>query len=148
MNDIDYMTLALEQAQKSLALREVPVGAVLVKQGEVIAQGYNQPISMNDPTAHAEVMALRQAAKREQNYRLVDTTLYVTLEPCLMCFGALLHARVARVVFGAHDAKCGVLHAQDQLPDQWQFNHRLTWEGGVLATACAELLKNFFKGKR
>ncbi len=127
---------------------EVPVGAVLVKDETVIGEGWNRPIVDNDPTAHAEIMAIRQAGKRVSNYRLLDTTLYVTLEPCLMCVGAIVHARIGRVVFGAKDPKRGAIVSALQLSDLQFLNHQVPWVAGVLADECSQLLVNFFKQRR
>jgi tRNA(adenine34) deaminase len=127
---------------------EVPVGAVLVKDETVIGEGWNRPIVDNDPTAHAEIMAIRQAGKRVSNYRLLDTTLYVTLEPCLMCVGAIVHARIGRVVFGAKDPKRGAIVSALQLADLHFLNHQVPWVAGVLADECSQLLVNFFKQRR
>ncbi|MCG8427917.1 MAG: tRNA adenosine(34) deaminase TadA [Chromatiales bacterium] len=128
---------------------EVPVGAVVVRDGEIIGEGWNQPIGQHDPTAHAEIMALRDAATRVGNYRLPETTLYVTLEPCPMCAGAIIHARVKRVVFAASDPKGGAAGSMfDLLPSDQRFNHRTEVEAGVLADECSELLRGFFRAKR
>ncbi|MCU7937572.1 MAG: tRNA adenosine(34) deaminase TadA [Candidatus Thiodiazotropha sp. (ex Dulcina madagascariensis)] len=143
------MQHALRLAQQAEIEGEVPVGAVLVMQGEVIGQGWNQPIGRQDPTAHAEIIALRDAATRVGNYRLPDTTLYVTLEPCPMCAGAIVHARVARVVFAAPDPKSGAAGSVfDLLPTDGRFNHRVVVDGGVLQARSTELLRNFFRQKR
>lgn len=142
------MREALFLARQAEAASEVPVGAVLVKDGVLIGSGWNQPIGAHDPTAHAEVMALRAAAKSLGNYRLVDTTLYVTLEPCVMCVGALVHARVARLVFGAPDPKTGAAGSVFDLARSHKLNHRMDVEGGVLAEECGGLLKAFFARKR
>jgi tRNA(adenine34) deaminase len=147
-NDQYWMQLALEQAQQAAAAGEVPVGAVLVKNNELIATGFNQPISSCDPTAHAEIVALRAAAKQASNYRLPDTTLYVTIEPCAMCAGAMVHARVQRVVFGAAEPRAGAIVSTAQLLDQPQFNHRVLYNGGVLASECGALMQSFFRGRR
>ena len=146
--DLEFMQLALVEAQKARALGEVPVGAVLVSDNQVIATGHNQPISNNDPSAHAEVATLRAAGKNLSNYRLPNTTLYVTLEPCMMCCGAIMHARIARVVYGAADAKTGCVHSVLNLFDNPQLNHHTMVEGGVLAEECAQVLKDFFKERR
>ncbi len=146
--DLEFMQLALVEAQKARALGEVPVGAVLVSDNQVIATGHNQPISNNDPSAHAEVAALRAAGQNLSNYRLPNTTLYVTLEPCMMCCGAIMHARIARVVYGAADAKTGCVHSVLNLFDNPQLNHHTMVEGGVLAEECAQVLKDFFKERR
>ena len=143
------MLQALEQAQNAASCDEVPVGAVLVdKSGELIACGYNQPITTLDPTAHAEIVVIREAAKRLQNYRLVDTTLYVTLEPCAMCVGALVQARVARIVFGALEPKTGAIQSAFQIFESAQFNHKPEISAGVLATECSALMSQFFEQKR
>ena len=146
--DLEFMQLALVEAQKARALGEVPVGAVLVSDNQVIATGHNQPISNNDPSAHAEVAALRAAGQNLSNYRLPNTTLYVTLEPCMMCCGAIMHARISRVVYGAADAKTGCVHSVLNLFDNPQLNHHTIVEGGVLAEECAQVLKDFFKERR
>lgn len=147
-SDDDCMRHAIALAQRAAAQGEVPVGAVLVKDDVLIAEGWNQPISACDPTAHAEIVALRAAAKQLGNYRLPGTTLYVTLEPCAMCVGALVHARVARVVFGASDPKSGAVSSALALGDSDKFNHRITWQGGVLAQECGEPLRAFFRQRR
>lgn len=146
--DAHWMDLALEQARHAAAAGEVPVGAVVVKDGQVIATGRNAPIASHDPTAHAEVVALREAARVLGNYRLDGCTLYVTLEPCAMCSGAMLHARVDRVVFGAPDSRTGVAGSVLNLFGHAQLNHQTQVRGGVMAEACAQLLKDFFKPKR
>lgn len=147
-NHMDYMQQALDQARQAEMAGEVPVGAVLVKQGEIIASGFNQPILSCDPTAHAEIMALRQAGQQQANYRLTDTTLYVTLEPCIMCLGAILHARVERLIYAASDPKVGAVSLLRALSQQACFNHHLEVEGGVLAEESSQLLKTFFRRKR
>ncbi|MGQ9688823.1 MAG: tRNA adenosine(34) deaminase TadA [Desulfobaccales bacterium] len=148
-SDEDYMAKALEEARRALAAGEVPVGAVLVgEEGDVLAQAHNFPISLKDPTAHAEILALRQAAEILGNYRLPDTTLYVTMEPCLMCTGALIHARVKRLVFGAADPKAGACVSLYCLPKDPRLNHRLEVTGGVREAECRELVQAFFRAKR
>jgi tRNA(Arg) A34 adenosine deaminase TadA len=142
------MALALEQAQQAAEAGEVPVGAVVVKDGQVIATGRNAPIASHDPTAHAEVVALREAARILGNYRLEGCTLYVTLEPCAMCSGAMLHARVDRVVFGATDPRTGAAGSVLNLFGHTQLNHQTQITGGVLADECSQLLKDFFRPKR
>jgi len=142
------MREALALASAAAALGEVPVGAVLVKDGEVIGRGANRPISSADPTAHAEVVALREAAARLGNYRLTGCELYVTLEPCAMCVGAMLHARLARVVFGARDPKTGACGSVVDLPAVGALNHHARFEGGVLAEECSALLRRFFAERR
>ncbi len=142
------MRLALDQARNAWALGEVPVGAVVVKDGEVIATGFNQPIGTHDPTAHAEVMALRAAATLLGNYRLPGCVLYVTLEPCAMCSGAMMHARLAQVVYGATDPKTGVCGSVLNLFEQEKLNHHTELVGGVLEEECSTLLKAFFAERR
>jgi tRNA(adenine34) deaminase len=147
-DDERHMQLALELAAHAAKLGEVPVGAVLVANGEVLGQGCNRPISAHDPTAHAEIQALREAAQRLGNYRLPGATLYVTLEPCVMCAGALMHARVARVVFGATDPKTGACGSVVDLFAEARLNHHAQVHGGVLSEACGALLREFFASRR
>lgn len=142
------MQAALALARQAAALDEVPVGALVVVDGEIVGWGYNQPIGRHDPTAHAEIMALRDAAGRLGNYRLPGSTLYVTLEPCVMCSGAIMHARVARVVFGARDPKTGAAGSVVDLYGEARLNHHADIEGGVLADECGALLSGFFAAKR
>ena len=142
------MRLALAQAVAAGHAGEVPVGAIVVKDGEVIGRGANAPISRHDPSAHAEIVALRQAADRLGNYRLNDCTVYVTLEPCAMCSGAMFHARIREVVFGASDPKTGVACSVTNLYNNPQLNHHTTVRGGVLATECGQLLQDFFADRR
>lgn len=142
------MRLALGLAREAGAAGEVPVGAVVVLDGEVIGRGFNQPILRHDPTAHAEIMALRDAADRAGNYRLPGATLYVTLEPCVMCTGAIMHARVARVVYGARDPKTGAAGSVVDLYGEGRLNHHADIEGGVLAEQCGALLSSFFAARR
>lgn len=146
--DRQRMAAALQQARRSADLGEVPVGAVLFAGDTLLAQAGNAPITAADPSAHAEILALRRAAARMGNYRLPGTTLYVTLEPCIMCAGALLHARVERVVFGAADPKTGALVSRYRLGRDGLLNHRLKIRGGVLEQECAELLRSFFASRR
>ena len=148
LTDIDFMRLALAQATAAAEAGEVPVGAVIVQGGKVIATGRNSPIAGHDPTAHAEIVALRAAAKLLGNYRLPGCTLYVTLEPCAMCSGAMLHARLERVVFGAFDAKTGTAGSVVNLFEQPRLNHQTALLGEVLADECAALLKDFFGQRR
>ena len=148
MPEQDYMQLALEQAQHAWDLGEVPVGAVVVKDGVVIARGYNQPIGRHDPTAHAEIVALRAAAEALGNYRLPGCELYVTLEPCVMCSGAMMHARLAKVVYGATDPKTGACGSVVNLFEQEQLNHHTEIAGGVMAEECGAMLKSFFAARR
>jgi tRNA(adenine34) deaminase len=142
------MRAALEQAHLAGAADEVPVGAVVVRDGEIVGRGFNQPIRSHDPTAHAEVMALRDAAARIGNYRLPGCELYVTLEPCAMCCGAIMHARIARVVFGARDPKTGAAGSVIDLFAEARLNHHAECVGGVLAAECGSLLTNFFAARR
>jgi tRNA(adenine34) deaminase len=147
--DIEWMQQALAQAEQAQQLGEVPVGAVLVDaQGQLLATGFNRTIIDHDPTAHAEIVALRTGAKQVQNYRLPGASLYVTLEPCAMCLGAMLHARLARVVFGAPDPKTGVCGSVLNLALEKQLNHHTQVEGGVLAQECGDTLRQFFKERR
>ena len=142
------MREALLLARRAWDAGEVPVGAVVVKSGVIIGRGYNQPITSNDPTTHAEIVAIRDAAQHLKNYRLVDCELYVTLEPCAMCVGAMLHARLKRVVFGTSDPKTGVCGSVINLPAEEKLNHHATFEGGVLSEECGAMLKAFFKSRR
>ncbi|HWI09866.1 MAG TPA: tRNA adenosine(34) deaminase TadA [Burkholderiaceae bacterium] len=146
--DEQAMRIALDQAQNAWLVGEVPVGAVIMRAGQVIATGYNRPITEHDPTAHAEIVALRHAAQLLANYRLPECELYVTLEPCAMCAMALLHARVKRVVFGARDPKTGAAGSVVNLFEQPQLNHHTALEGGVLADECAVVLREFFAERR
>ena len=146
--DEKWMNLALEQAVKAEKEGEVPVGAILVKDGLVVARAHNQPISTNDPTAHAEIQLLRAAGGELKNYRLTGTSLYVTLEPCAMCLGAMMHARVERIVYGAHDPKTGVCGSSEILIDANCFNHKVDLVSGVLENECKQLLKKFFISRR
>lgn len=148
MTDADFMQQALALAQRAAQQQEVPVGAVVVKDGLVIGRGSNAPISLHDPTAHAEIMALRDAAKHLGNYRLVDCTLYVTLEPCVMCSGAIQHARIARLVYGASDPKTGACGSVINVMAEPKLNHHTQVEGGVMHTECGNLLSAFFKQRR
>ena len=147
--DLLHMQRALELAHKAMDSGEVPVGAVVVRGGEVIGEGWNRPIGDHDPTAHAEIAALRDAASNVGNYRLPDSTLYVTLEPCPMCAGAIIHARVGKVFYGASDPRGGAAGSVfDLLPSDNRFNHRVETEGGLLAGPCSELLRTFFRLRR
>jgi tRNA(adenine34) deaminase len=146
--DQSFMRRALDLAREAEALGEVPVGALVVLNGDVVGEGYNCPITANDPTAHAEVQALRAAAQALRNYRLPGSTLYVTLEPCVMCAGAILHARVARVVFGASDPKTGACGSVVDLFTEAKLNHHAEVEGGVLADECGRQLRDFFARRR
>ncbi|WP_442109352.1 tRNA adenosine(34) deaminase TadA [Pseudomonas sp. NUPR-001] len=146
--DQAFMREALELAQQGAAMGEVPVGAVLVQHGQVIGRGFNCPISGSDPSAHAEMVAIRAAAQAASNYRLPGSTLYVTLEPCSMCAGLIVHSRIARVVYGALEPKAGVVQSQGQFFTQGFLNHRVLFEGGVLAEECGAILSEFFKARR
>jgi len=146
--DEKWMRIALKAAMAAADQGEVPVGAVLVKDGNLVAAAGNQPIGLHDPTAHAEIRALRTAAQQYQNYRLPGSTLYVTLEPCLMCIGAILHARVERLVYGAADPKTGAVHSLYAVGNDERLNHALDITSGILEEECGELLRSFFRNKR
>lgn len=146
--DIFWMQYALELAKRAKSEGEVPVGAVVVYNEQVIGEGWNRSITDSDPTAHAEIMALRSAAKKINNYRLVDTTIYVTLEPCIMCTGAIIHSRVKRVVYGALDPKAGAAESVFNILGTDCLNHQVNVEHGVLATECSQVLTDFFRKKR
>ena len=150
MFDVDqpWMEHALRLARRGAEQGEVPVGAVLVRDGEVLAEAWNRPIAEHDPTAHAESLVLRQAGQRIGNYRLTGTTLYVTLEPCPMCAGALVWARIERLVFGTFDPRGGAVASHHHLLHTQNLNHRVSWRGGVLAAPCGELLRDFFRDRR
>jgi tRNA(adenine34) deaminase len=148
MQDEDFMRMAIAQATEAANLDEVPVGAVVVKDGIVIGQGRNAPISLNDPTAHAEIQAMREAAQHLGNYRLVGCTLYVTLEPCAMCSGAIQHTRISKLVYGASDSKTGCCGSVIDLMAEQKLNHHCEVTRGVLAEECGELLSNFFRQRR
>ena len=146
--DIRWMEKALELARKAEAVGEVPVGAVLVKDNQLIAEGWNQPITSCDATSHAEIMAMREAGKILNNYRLIDTTMYVTLEPCSMCVGAMIHARVSKVIFGAAEPRTGALGGAFNLLEANEHNHLFDFESGVLADESRDLLQRFFQSRR
>ncbi|MDB5985503.1 MAG: tadA [Nevskia sp.] len=146
--DRAYMRRALLLAERAAAAGEVPVGAVLVKDDAIVAEGWNQPISAHDPSAHAEMVALRAAAQMLGNYRLPGTTLYVTLEPCVMCAGAIIHARVSRLVFGTRDPKAGAVDSVYDVIAQPRLNHVVEWSGGVLEQECGAILREFFRARR
>lgn len=143
-----WMRRALELADRAAEQGEVPVGAVVVRGGEILGEGWNQVIGSSDPTAHAEVVALRDAARKTANYRLPKTALYVTLEPCTMCAGAMIHARIETLVFAANEPKSGVICSRSSLLDEPWYNHKLKWHGGVLADESSEKLQAFFKARR
>ena len=146
--DEEFMGRALALAQQAAAVGEVPVGAPVVKDGLVVGEGYNQPITSCDPTGHAEIVALRNAAKNLGNYRLSGCELYVTIEPCTMCVGAMVHARIGRIVFGAKEPRAGALESQLRLMDESHYNHSIDWQGGVLAEECGAIMSRFFRAKR
>ena len=146
--DETWMRYAIRLAQRAEEYGEVPVGAVLVKNNQCLAEGWNLPIANHDATAHAEIIAIRKAGQVLENYRLVDTTLYVTLEPCVMCMGAISHSRIKRLVFGATDPKRGVVCSALQLTAAPFLNHVVEWQGGILENDCAILLRNFFRARR
>jgi tRNA(adenine34) deaminase len=148
MTDQEYMQIALELAAEAAEAGEVPVGAIVVKDGAIVGRGYNAPISTHDPSAHAEIRAMRDAANNLGNYRLVGCTLYVTLEPCAMCTGAIQHARIARLVFGASDPKTGACGSVVNLMEEARLNHHATVEGGVMAQECGSALSAFFAARR
>jgi len=148
MNDEFFMREALSQARAAECLGEVPVGAVVVREGVIVGRGFNSPIGENDPTAHAEIAALRDAARKLQNYRLPGCELFVTLEPCAMCAGAILHARISRVIYGARDLKTGVHGSVVDLFAVERLNHHTEVLGGVLAEECSRVLSGFFSGRR
>jgi tRNA(adenine34) deaminase len=147
-NDIYWLQHALQLAKQAETAGEVPVGAVLVLDDQIISEGWNRPITTCDPTAHAEIIALREGAKQLNNYRLLNTTLYVTLEPCAMCASAIVHARVQRVVFGAYDPRAGAAGSVFNIFAAKQLNHQVNYTGGILTDECSTLLKNFFQQKR
>ncbi len=147
IDDEFFMGKALAEAEKSLEKKEVPVGAVLVSGNKFLGRGHNEPILRNDPTAHAEITAIRKACLKKKNYRLPDCELFVTLEPCAMCLSALVHARVKRLVFGAYDPKAGAVESMMKFPLE-KTNHRIEIKGGVLADECGKILKDFFQKKR
>ena len=146
--DIFFMRHAINLAQKAQNANEVPVGAVAVVDNEIISEGFNCPIGTCDPTAHAEIMALKQASQKLNNYRLPKVTLYVTLEPCIMCVGAMLHARIKRLVFGALDQKTGAVVSVFKILDEKSSNHKIQYQGNILATECGKILSDFFKARR
>ena len=148
IEDEKWMKIAIDEAHLAIDENEIPVGAVIVKDNKLIARAHNRPIINSDPTAHAEIEALRKAGKKLLNYRLPKTTLYVTLEPCAMCLGAMIHARIERVVFGASDPKSGVCGSTIDLSSESIFNHQISVSGGVLEYECKNILQSFFKLRR
>jgi tRNA(adenine34) deaminase len=147
-NDEVFMRAAIEQSRAALKQDEVPVGAVVVKDGEIISQAFNSPITLHDPTAHAEILALRKAGQRLNNYRLINAELYVTVEPCFMCMGALIHARIKRLIFGTYDLKAGAAGSVFDLTHHARLNHTIDVTSGVLEQECRELIQHFFRQRR
>ncbi len=143
-----FMRAALKSAEKAWENGEVPVGAVLVKDDKIISTGQNSPITLNDPTAHAEIIAMREGGEKLKNYRLIDTTLYVTIEPCTMCMGAIIHARVKKLVFGTFDPRAGAAGSLFDFTIENKFNHNIEVKSGILEPECRELIQDFFKQKR
>ena len=143
-----FMERALELGRCAADCGEVPVGAVIVYDGQIVGEGYNQPISSCDPSAHAEIVAIRQACAKLNNYRLTGCELYVTIEPCTMCVGAMVHARIKRIVFGALEPRAGALKSQLQLMEKGPYNHSIVWDGGVLEAQCSTMISEFFRQKR
>ena len=148
MSDSIFMARALELAREAERAGEVPVGAVVVKDGAIVGEGWNRPISANDPTAHAEIVAMRAAAQKLSTYRLLDTTLYVTLEPCAMCAGAMVHARVKRLVYAATDPRAGAAGTIFNIVQHPSLNHRVECEAGLMSEECGSMLRAFFQGRR
>lgn len=147
-SDFDFMKIALTEAEEAYRRDEVPVGAVLVREGKILSQAHNSPIALNDPSAHAEMLALRQAAEKTGNYRLSGTELYVTIEPCIMCAGAIVHARVERVIFGARDPKFGAVVSLYNIFNDNRLNHQVKVTEGILKDECGEIISRFFREKR
>lgn len=143
-----WIAHALQLAVKAEMNSEVPVGAVLIEDNQIIGQGWNQPIACQDPTAHAEIIAIRAAANKLQNYRLPNTTLYVTLEPCAMCMGAIIQARIDHLIFGAYDPRAGAVKSVFSIAEETRLNHQVNWQGGVMAEECGQILQSFFRAKR
>lgn len=148
IEDNHWMKHALGLAKQAAQSNEVPVGAVIVHEDTLIAEGWNQPIVQHDPTAHAEIIALRKAASLRKNYRLINSTLYVTLEPCAMCLGAMIQARIQRLVFGAWDQRAGAVKSVFQIADEPRLNHKIKWQGGIMEEECRVILQEFFKKRR
>jgi len=143
-----WMEEALREALRALALGEVPVGAIVLYDGRIVGRGCNRPLTANDPTAHAEILALREAGQNLSNYRLLDCDLYVTVEPCAMCAGAITHARIRRLIYGAEDPKAGAVHSMFQVLNHLKLNHKVEVTSGVLAARCMDLVQTFFREKR
>ena len=146
--DLKWMEIALNEANNAYLENEVPIGAIIVKNEKIIAKAHNQPIALNDPTAHAEIQVIKKAGAIENNYRLLNTTIYVTLEPCLMCLGAIIHARIDRIVYGASDSKNGVCGSKKDLSKELFFNHQLKITSGVKENECKKILTDFFEIRR
>jgi tRNA(adenine34) deaminase len=146
--DEQWMMIAIEEANLATKENEIPVGAIIIQNDKLIAHAHNQTIANNDPTAHAEIIVLRKTGNKFKNYRLPKTTLYVTLEPCAMCFGAMIHARIDRIVFGASDPKSGVCGSSIDLSSKISFNHKIQVKGGILESKCRKILVDFFKARR
>ena len=146
--DRHFMQAALKAAKKAWKNGEIPVGAVLVKDDQIVSTGQNSPITLNDPTAHAEIIALREGGEKLKNYRLIDTILYVTIEPCTMCMGAIMHARVKKLVFGTFDPRAGAAGSLFNFTIENKFNHNVEVKSGILESECRELIQDFFKQKR
>lgn len=147
-SDYDFMKIALAEAENAYRHGEVPVGAVLVREGIVLSQGHNSPIAKNDPSAHAEMLVLREAGQKLGNYRLAGAELYVTIEPCIMCAGAIVHSRISRVIFGARDPKCGAVVSLYNILDDKRLNHQVKVTEGIMAEECGEIISRFFQQKR
>ena len=147
-NHKKWMQIAIDEASLAQIENEVPVGAIIIQNDKLIAKAHNQSISKNDPTAHAEILVLRKAGKKQKNYRLIDATLYVTLEPCAMCLGAMMHARIDKIIFGASDPKSGVCGSCINLCKEKNFNHKISVIGGIMEKKCSKLLQDFFKDRR
>jgi len=143
-----WMKIALNEANKSLQMDEVPVGAIIVLDGQIISTGHNAPIKNNDPSAHAEIEAIRNASKRLENYRLTGASIYVTLEPCAMCYGAIVHSRISKIFYGTSDPKSGVCGSCEDFGEKSFFNHKPQISGQIMANECSKILKDFFKAKR
>jgi len=147
-NDEYWMKMAILEAKKARELNEVPVGALIISENKIIAKGHNQPIAKNDPTSHAEIEVIRKASLKLNNYRLQNTSLYVTLEPCPMCYGAIVHSRISKIIFGARDFKSGVCGSCDNFNEKIFFNHKPQVKGRILEKDCSDILKDFFKSRR
>lgn len=147
-SEVAFMRRAIALAEQAASVGEVPVGALVVKDGKVVGEGFNQPITSCDPTGHAEIVAMRHASAALENYRLSGCDLYVTIEPCTMCVGAMIHARIGKIIFGAAEPRAGALESQLRLMDMGHYNHKIAWQGGVLAEECGAIISDFFRRKR